>query len=87
MTVLGKWRDDVMRFRTARKHARSLGLLCGLGTLFHAGACDLGTITTTSTQTLDGSVVIVDLVRSIIITPLDEYVTEVVSDAFDSDDD
>jgi hypothetical protein len=56
-----------------------VGLTCG----FPWGACELGEITTTTTTTLDGRDVIVSLVRSAIITPLDAWLTGVVEDFFD----
>ena len=73
-----------MQFRTAKMRAKSLGLLCGMGVLFQFGGCDLGTITTT--QTMDGRVAIIQLIRGAILTPLDTVITDTVNDAFASDD-
>lgn len=56
------------------------GFLCQLGN------CDLGSITTTSTVTLDGGELIASLVRGAIITPLDQWLTDTINNAFESDD-
>ena len=84
MTFLSKWRNDVMRFLTAIMRSKSLGLLCGVGILCQFGGCDLGTITTT--QTMDGRVAIIQLIRGAILTPIDTFITNTVNDAFASDD-
>ena len=65
---------------------RRLMLVGAAGFLCQLGNCDLGAITTTSTVTLDGGEVIASLVRGAIITPLDQWLTETIEDAFESDD-
>lgn len=56
-----------------------------VGTAAHLslGACNLGEITTTSTVTLDGREVIVSIVRSAVITPIDEFITGRINAFFD----
>ena len=58
-------------------------VLIGVTWGFPLGACELGEITTTTTTTLDGRDVIVSLVRSAIITPLDAWLTGLVEDLVD----
>ena len=64
---------------------RRLMLVGATGFLCQLGSCDFGSITTTSTVTLDGGELIASLVRSAIITPLDQWLTDTVSGAFESD--
>ena len=71
--------------RTLRRKA--VALLCTMGFVCQLGSCDLGQITTTSTVTLDGRQVIIDLIRGAILTPLDQFITDTINDAFDNDDD
>ena len=60
-------------------------LVGATGFLCQFGNCDFGSITTTSTVTLDGGELIASLVQSAIITPLDEWLTSTVIGAFGSD--
>lgn len=60
---------------------KAVGLICGLGTMCQFGGCDIGTITTTTT--LDGRDAIIQLVRSIILAPIDALITDAINDAFD----
>ena len=73
-----------MRSRIRGMHAKSVGLLCGLGFLCQFGGCDIGAITTSTT--LDGRDAIIQLVRGAILTPIDAFITSAVNEAFDSDD-
>ncbi len=61
-------------------------LVGAAGFLCQLGHCDFGAITTTSTVTLDGGELIASLVRGAIITPLDQWLTAPVTNAFESDD-
>ncbi len=66
-----------MKLKTLVRLKRKLGtivLACGM-VQFQLGGCSLGQITTTTTTTLDGEVVLISLLRSLIITPLDEALT------------
>lgn len=60
---------------------RLAGLLFSGGMLLQLGSCDFGSFaaTTTTTTTIDAREVIIQLVRGAIITPLDAYVTNAVS--------
>lgn len=62
---------------------RTVGLICGLGTVCQFGGCDIGTITTTTT--LDGRDAIIQLVRGVILTPIDALITDAINDAFNVD--
>ena len=64
---------------------RRLMLVGAGGFLCQLGNCDFGAITTTSTTTLDGGELIASLVRGAIITPLDQWLTDTINDAFESD--
>ena len=59
------------------------GLASGL--LLQFGGCDFGQITTT--QTLDARDAVIQIVRGIILTPIDAAITNAVNAAFDADDD
>jgi len=63
--------------------ARAAGWAVSVGVLFQFGGCDIGTITTTTT--LDGRDAIIQLVRGIILTPLDALITSAVTDAFSNE--
>lgn len=80
-----------MRSNSRNLRTRAKVALFGTGVvLFHTiplGGCDLGTITTTSTTTLDGRQVIADLIRSAILTPLDAAITHAIEDLVGFDDD
>ncbi len=71
-----------MRRRKRKINARMLATLCGAGTVFQLGGCDLGQITTTTT--VDGRQAIISLVRGAILTPLDALITEAINRAFES---
>lgn len=65
-------------------------LLCGGMVLSHAfalGGCDLGTISTTTTATLDGRQVLIDLLRGAILTPIDAAITNAVENLLGDDED
>ena len=76
-----------MRSRKMSIRAKFVSLMGGLGVLCQFGGCELGTITTSTTTTLDGRDAVIQLIRGAILTPLDALITETVNDAFDSDDD
>ena len=69
-----------MRRLDLRKANRLAVLVCTAGVVGQFGSCDLGQITTT--QTLDGREVVLGIIRSAIITPLDQWVTQTINDAF-----
>ncbi len=72
-----------MRTSDPRK-LRKLAVLVGTaGIVGQFGSCDLGQITTT--QTLDGREVIIGLIRSAVITPLDRWITDTINNAFEED--
>ena len=73
-----------MRSRKLSVRAKSVGLLCGMGSLFQFGGCDLGSITTTTT--LDTRDAILQLLRGAILTPIDAFITSAVDHALGADE-
>jgi hypothetical protein len=59
--------------------ASAVGATC----VFSMGGCDLGEFTATTTTTLDGREVVTYLVRSAILTPIDDFITNAVDAFFD----
>ena len=61
--------------------ASAVGTTC----VFSMGGCDLGefTATTTTTTTLDGREIVAYLVRSALLTPIDNAITNGVNAFFD----
>ena len=53
--------------------------------VFQFGGCDLGTITTSTT--LDARDAVIQLIRGAVITPIDAFITEAVTEAFGGADD
>lgn len=76
-----------MRNLQRRMRGTALGGLLAMGTLCQFGGCDLGQITTTTTTTLDGREVLINLLRSAILNPIDAYITLQVNNLFDDDED
>ncbi len=74
-----------MKQSTCVNCKRRLMLVGATGFLGQFGNCDFAEITTTSTTTFDGGELIVSLVRGAIITPLDQWLTDTINDAFESD--
>ncbi len=66
---------------------RGLAALVAAGMMFQFGGCDLGEISVTSTTTMDGRTIITSLLRSAIVTPFDNFVTDRVNDFFDEMED
>ena len=48
--------------------------------------CELGEFTTTTTTTLSGEEVVTYLVRSLVVTPIDEFLTDRIEDFFGEED-
>ena len=63
---------------------KAMGVFCTAGVLFQVGSCDFGEITTTTT--LDGRELVLTLVRSAVLTPIDQLITAAVNELFDFDD-
>jgi hypothetical protein len=68
------------------RRARALGMIASMGTLCQFGGCELGTITTTTTMTIDARDVIIQIARGAILTPIDAFITNAVNEVFDSND-
>lgn len=62
------------------KTAATVGLL---GTMCQFGGCELGEITTTSTVSVRE--LLIGVVRAAILTPLDQFVTDSINNAFGDD--
>jgi hypothetical protein len=63
---------------------KSLGVLLGFGILCQFGGCDIGQITTSTT--MDGRQVLISLVRGMILTPIDAFITDSINNLFGEDD-
>lgn len=51
-----------------------------LAAVFPFGSCDLGEFTTTTTTTISSRDVVLFLVRSLIFTPIEQFITDRVDD-------
>ena len=71
-----------MKTKIRFRNRRALGAVFAAGTLCQFGGCDLGSISATTTTTLDGRQVIISMIRGAILTPLDTFITNTVNDAF-----
>ncbi len=68
------------------KHTRRLrkwAAVSAVGMVCQFGGCDIGEITTT--VTLSGRDLLINVVRGAILAPLDAFVTQAINDAFDGD--
>lgn len=67
---------------------KKLAVMSTMGTTFALplGACELGEFTTTTSTTLSGREVVTFLIRSAILTPIDNFVAEAVDKFFDQFD-
>lgn len=63
----------------------AIGGLLAMSTLFQFGGCNIGEVT--ATTTLDGREVIINLLRSAILSPIDAFITQQVNNLFDDDED
>ena len=63
---------------------KTAALLCAAGFLGQFGGCEFGEISTT--VTMDTRELIIGVVRGTILTPLDEFITDAVNEAFDEND-
>ena len=73
-----------MRGNLRRSRVRLMAGTLTFGTLLQFGGCQLGEVT--ATTTLDGREVIINLIRSAILTPLDAYITAQVNNLFEDDE-
>jgi chaperonin GroEL (HSP60 family) len=69
-----------MRATGWKRRTRMLAVVCGAGMVFQLSSCQLGTFT--ATQVLDGQQVIISLLRSAILTPIDQIITSSVNGLF-----
>ena len=70
------------------RHSRKLratGAVLAFGTACQFGGCQFADVTIPTT--IDSSELIITLVRGAILTPIDEFVTNAVRNAFSNDDD
>lgn len=68
---------------TNLKRKRCLTWLLTGGFLMQLGSCNFGNVATS--VTLDGRELIITLIRSAILTPLDQFITDSVNDLFADD--
>lgn len=69
-----------MKSTVFRLQRRVLAGVFAAGTLFQFAGCETGQITTT--VTLDTEDLLITVVRSAILTPIDNYITDRINDAF-----
>lgn len=62
---------------------RRWAALSAAGLVCQFGGCDIGEITTT--VTLSGRDLVINVVRGAILAPLDAFITQAINDAFDGD--
>ncbi|MCO6437196.1 MAG: hypothetical protein J5J06_08930 [Phycisphaerae bacterium] len=62
---------------------RAAAAALSAGMLFQLGGCNFGQVSTTFT--LDGRELIISLVRTAIINPLDMYITDAINNAFSNE--
>lgn len=58
--------------------------VCSGGMLLQFGSCDLGTVTVP--VSLAGDELLITMVRGLILTPIDTFVTNTIRGAFQNDD-
>jgi len=63
------------------KRTRAASAFLAAATAFQLGGCDFGQITTT--VTLDGQDFFITLIRGAVLTPLDNFITDAINNAFD----
>ncbi len=73
-----------MSTMTMKRVKRKLAALTMAGMLFQLGSCNFDDITTTTTTTLNTRDVLVTLLRSWIITPIDNYLTDRIDSFVDT---
>lgn len=73
------------RTRVRVRPLKKLAVITATGTMsaLPLGACELGDFSTTTTTTLSGREVVEFLVRSAVLTPIDNLVTNAVDAFFD----
>ena len=69
-----------MRTTGWKRRSRMMAAVCSAGMVFQLASCELGQFTTT--QVLDGEQVIISLLRSALLTPIDQFITNLVSNIF-----
>ncbi len=74
-----------MRVLRRAAQRKVLAVICSAGMLFQFGSCNFGEITTTTTATLNGREVILDLLRNAIITPIDAFLVQAVNELLEDE--
>jgi len=64
---------------------RGLAAILSAGILFQFGGCNFATVTVPTT--LDGTELLITLIRGAILSPIDQAITAAVQNAFNNDDD
>lgn len=72
-----------MRLMNRLSRQKIIGMFCAMGTLCQFSSCDIGSITTTTT--VDGREALISLIRGVLLTPLDQFITDAVNEAFGAD--
>jgi hypothetical protein len=75
----------MMRMRKKTLRMKAAASLCAAGILFQFGGCNIGQIPVATT--LDGSELLITLIRGAILSPIDTAITNAVRNLFDREDD
>ena len=73
-----------MRSIRTRLRRKLFATACSGGMLLQLGSCDLGTVTVP--VTLQGDELLITMVRGLILTPIDTFITNTIRGAFEDDD-
>ena len=70
-----------MQYKKWRRRTRLLGVICGGGAAFQVAGCDFGSVNVM--QTVNANEVIAGLLRSVILTPINNWVNNAIDNVFD----
>lgn len=72
-----------MHTANGSRHRRTMAALLSASVVFQFGGCELGEVTTT--VTLDSEDLVISIIHDLIIDPLEQALTDAVTNAFDDD--
>lgn len=73
--------------RAVRRMSRALALAATGGMVLHSGSCNLNDINVGSSVTVNGRDALISILRGVILTPIDEFITEGINEIVGDDDD
>lgn len=74
-----------MKTANGFRRRTTIATLLSASVVFQFGGCEFGELTTTSTTTIDGRELLISLVRTAIIGPLDQLLNDAINEAFSDD--